>query len=183
MSDRIGCARCRVQTFSAQAIIEAPLNRGEHVLSINPLQAQRAPVADVWTPNQLELLDALAGAYALVAHADGWVTPDERRRMLERMRGLPALAVFGVDDALEAFEALDDQFERNPVAARAAAHAAIRRVRGRHDAACILVAAACAVAAADGGFDAEERDVLLKICSLLALEPAQFGLVVEGGVS
>lgn len=149
-------------------------------MPINPIQSERAPIDDVWTPTQVHLLDALVGACALVAHADGWVTPEERKRMLERMRGLPALEVFGLAEALVCFEALEDRFERNPEAGRAEARKAIRRLRGQEGAAHTVVTSACAVAAADGGYDGEERQVLLRICHLLALDPIQFGLVYRG---
>lgn len=150
-------------------------------MSFSPIHAQRARISDVWTPAQLDQLDALIAACALVAHADGWVTPDERGRMLERMRGLPVLAVFGVDEVLEAFEALDQRFERDPASAQVEAESAIRRLRGRDAAGRDLVQAACAVAVADGGLDAEERDVLLRICDLLALNPIQFDLITAAG--
>ena len=101
--------------------------------------------------------------------------------MLERMRCLPVLTVFGVDDALEAFEALERRFEEDPEAARVEAELVIRRLRGRDDAARRLVNSACAVAVADGGLDAEERDVLLSICGLLALNPIQFDLITAAG--
>ncbi|PTS90449.1 MULTISPECIES: tellurite resistance TerB family protein [unclassified Caulobacter] len=149
-------------------------------MSLSPIHAQRARITDVWTPAQLDQLDALVAACVLVSHADGWVTVEERGRMLERMRGLPVLAVFGIDDALEAFEALDRRFEQDPDSGRFEAESAIRRLRGREAAGRLVVNSACAVAVADGGLDAEERDVLLRICSLLALSPIQFDLIAAG---
>jgi tellurite resistance protein TerB len=150
-------------------------------MSLNPIHATRSRITDAWTPSQLEHLDALVAACALVSHADGWVTAEERSRMLERMRGLAVFAVFGVEDALEAFEALDQRFERDPEAARVEAEAAVRRLRGRDDAARVVVNSACAVAVADGGLDAEERDALLRICKLLGLDPIQFELITARG--
>lgn len=150
-------------------------------MSLNPVHAERSRITDAWTPAQLEHLDALVAACALVSHADGWVTVEERARMLERMRGLAVFAVFGVEDALEAFEALDQRFEQDPDAARFEAEMAIRRLRGRDDAARVVVNAACAVAVADGGFDAEERDALLRICALVGLDPIQFELITVRG--
>jgi tellurite resistance protein TerB len=94
------------------------------------------------------------------------------------MRGLAALAVFGVDDALEA---LERRFEQDPEGAQFEAEMAIRRLRGRDDAARAVVNAACVVATSDGGLDAEERDMLLRICGLLSLSPVQFDLIAERG--
>jgi tellurite resistance protein TerB len=151
-------------------------------MSLNPVHAARSPITDAWTPAQLEHLDALVAACALVSHADGWVTAEERARMLERMRGLAVFAVFGVEDALEAFEALGHRFEQDPEAARFDAEMAVRRMRGRDDAARVIVNTACAVAVADGGFDAEEREALLRLCQILALDPIQFELITPRGV-
>ncbi len=154
-------------------------------MSLNPIHtarhAARVRITGTWTPTQLDQLDALVAACALVAQADGWVTPDERGRMLERLRGLDALAAFGIDDALEILEALDQRFEQDPETARFEAEIAIGRLRGHDDLAKLVVTSACAVATGDGGLDAEERDVLLRICALLSLNPIQFDLITAGG--
>ncbi|WP_309645264.1 tellurite resistance TerB family protein [Phenylobacterium sp.] len=150
-------------------------------MSLNPVHAARSRITDAWTPAQLEHLDALIAACALVSHADGWATTEERARMLERMRGLAVFAIFGVEDALEAFDAHERRFEQDPEAARIEAETTVRRLRGRDDAARVVVNSACAVAVADGGFDAEERDALLRICKLLGLDPIQFELITARG--
>lgn len=136
---------------------------------------------EAWTPGDSLQLDALVGACALVAHADGWVTAEERRRLVARVQGLPAFGVFGVDDAMQAFEALIDRFDKDPEDGEAVAEAAILRLRGRAGPAHLLVAAACSIAAADGGFDAEERAAILRICHLLDLEAEAFDLVAARG--
>lgn len=137
----------------------------------------RAPIEDTWTPGDLVQLEALVSACALVAQSDGWVTPEEHRRVAERMRTLPALNVFGVEDVLEAFEAVVSEFNRDPDLATLAAEASIRKLRDRPDAARQVAAAACAVAAADGGHDEEERNAILRICALLILSPQDLDLI------
>lgn len=54
-------------------------------------------MTESWTPGDRLQLDALVGGCALVAHADGWVTAEERRRLVARVQSLPALGLFGVD--------------------------------------------------------------------------------------
>ena len=120
---------------------------------------------DVWTPRQLEQLDAVVAACALIAHADGEVSTEERGRMLERIRGQAGLIPFGVDDVLEAFEALDARFESRPEEARAEAEMMIRRIKGRAETA-EVAAAALAVSIADGGLEAQEREVILDVLRL-----------------
>ena len=134
-----------------------------------------------WTPGEATEFDALVAACALVAHADGWVTQDERRGTLERLRGLEAVKVFGVAEVQEAFEALISRFERDPEDGVELAEAAIERLRGRSGPSDLLIEAACAVAAADGGFDEEERDTILRLCALLGVKPGDFDLEPEGG--
>ncbi|MFD3262678.1 tellurite resistance TerB family protein [Phenylobacterium ferrooxidans] len=148
-------------------------------------QKHRTPPAisatDVWTPGDEVEMDALIAACALVAQADGWVTPDERQRTVERMRRSPAVAVFGVQEVLLGFESLNERFDRDLEDGVAAAEAAVRRLAGRQGPSRLLVETACAVAEADGGFDAEERDVVLRLCDLLDLEPATFEIVADQG--
>lgn len=145
---------------------------------------RRAPgidPGDVWTPGDADQMDALVAACALVAQADGWVTPDERVRMLERIRCSAAIAVFGSDEVAFAFQGLVERFDRDLDGAEAAAEAAVARLRGRPGPSRLLIETACAIADADGGFDREERDVVLRLCRLLGLDPAEFDLLpVEG---
>lgn len=148
-------------------------------------QKHRVPPAisttEVWTPGDEIEMDALVAACALVAQADGWVTADERQRMIERMRKSPAVAVFGVQEVLQGFETLNERFDRDLDDGVAVAETAIRRLAGRSGPSRLLVETACAVAEADGGFDAEERDVVLRLCDLLDLAPATFEIVADQG--
>ena len=132
---------------------------------------------DAWTPGGLVQFEALVSACALVAQSDGWVTPEETRRVTERMRTLPALDVFGISDLIEAFEARIEDFNRDPEAAAIMSEGTIRRLRDKPDAARLVASAACSVASADGGFDAEERAAILRICALLVLSPQEVDLV------
>jgi len=148
-------------------------------------QKHRAPpaisTAEVWTPGDEIEMDAIIAACALVAQADGWVTADERQRMVERIRKSPAVAVFGVQEVLQGFETLNERFDRDFDDGVAVAETAIRRLARRSGPSRLLVETACAVAEADGGFDAEERDVVLRLCELLDLAPATFEIVADQG--
>lgn len=131
---------------------------------------------EVFSAGDVEQMDAIVAACAMVAQADGWVTPDERRRMIDRMRASPVIAFFGADEITVMFEALNLRFDRDPDDGEATAQVAVRRLRANPRAARALVETACAVAEADGGFDAEERAVILRLCQLLDLDPAGFDL-------
>lgn len=124
---------------------------------------------------------ALAAACALVAQADGCIRAEERQRVVERMRRSPAVAVFGLQEVLLGFEILNERCERDLGDGVAAAETAVRRLAGRSGPSRLLVETACAVAEADGGFDAEERDVVLRLCELLNLAPGTFEIVADQG--
>lgn len=135
--------------------------------------------ADIWSPLDLLEMDAVVAACALVAQADGWVTPEEAKRMAQRMGQSPAIALFGVHEVIAGFEALTARFEDNPDAGRAHAETAVRQLKPHAKSARWLVETACAVAEADGGFDGEERAALLRLCDLLEVDPRAFGLVAS----
>ena len=136
---------------------------------------------DVWTPGDVVQMDAVVAGCAMVAQADGWVTPDERKRMIDRMRNSPTVSFFGVDDVLVLFEALNLRFERDLDDGEATAVVAVRRLRGQTGPSRLLIETACSVAEADGGFDAEERAVILRLCDLLDVDPAPFDLIPGDG--
>jgi tellurite resistance protein TerB len=144
---------------------------------------RRAPIDqdDVWTPGDVIQMDAVVAGCTMVAQADGWVTPDERKRMIDRMRNSPTIAFFGTDDVLVLFEALNLRFERDLNDGEETAEVAIARLRGQPGPSRALIETACAVAEADGGFDAEERAVILRLCRILDVDPAQFDLIPGEG--
>lgn len=149
----------------------------------NSLVRRRAGIDpdDVWTPGDVVQMDAVVAGCAIVAQADGWVTPDERKRMIDRMRNSPTIAFFGVDDVLVLFEALNQRFDRDPEDGEATAEVAVSRLRGQPGPSRALIETACAVAEADGGFDAEERAVILRLCAILDVDPATFDLIPGEG--
>ena len=67
------------------------------------------------------------------------------------------------------------------MAKAAAAEVAVARLRGQPGASRLLIETACSIAEADGGFDAEERAVILRLCKLLGVDPASFDLIPNDG--
>ncbi len=136
---------------------------------------------DGWSPSDTTHFDALIAACAIVAHADGWVTEEERISASARMRGLNATAAFGVERCLVAFDAFINRFDQDADAATELAERAILKVSSQRAPARLVVEAACRVASSDGGFDGAERNAILDICQLLNVDPAPFGLIAPGG--
>ena len=92
------------------------------------LRPHRFPVdpQDVWTYGDVAQMDAVVAACALVAQADGWVTPQERKRMLDKMSQSPSIRFFGLHEVTVGFEALNIRFDRDIEDAEAVAEAAMR---------------------------------------------------------
>jgi len=145
-----------------------------------PVIAAVAATPDSVASDTLQL-DALVSACALIAHADGWVTHEERGDAHDRMRRLDATAVFGTQRAMLAFDGMIARFYRDPDTATRQAHTAIARLYGHEGPSQRLVESACSMAIADGGFDEAERDAILDICDLLDVDPQAYGLVAPGG--
>lgn len=122
------------------------------------------------------LMEGIVAGCALVAYADGWVTEEERVRMLGLIRGFEPIAAFGLDDVATTFESMTARFASDQKAGEQAALEAVAQLKGAGRYPELLVEACCAIAAADGGFDAEERLAAIRICETLGLNPAEFGL-------
>jgi tellurite resistance protein TerB len=138
---------------------------------------------DTWTPGNITQMDAVIAACAMVSHADGWVSPDERTRMLDRMRNSPTIAFFGADDALLMLEALNLGFERDLEEGQVAAEIAIARLRGQPGPSRLLIETACSVARSDGVLAPEERTVIMRLCKVLGVDPASCDLEsADGGM-
>lgn len=96
--------------------------------------------------------------------------------MLGLLRGFQPIAAFGLDDVAATFEAMTERFTSDRKGGEAAAFEAVARVKGAARYPALLVEACCAIAAADGGFDADERRAALRICEVLGLDAAEFGI-------
>ena len=131
-------------------------------------------LADLRAHPDIPHIEALASACAIVAYADGWVTGEERRAMLLKLQGFALGAGLDMAATMRAFETVTDAFDRDSEAAEAQGLRRLGAVAGKD--AGYLVEIACAIADADGGFDAAEREAATRICRALGLAPADFGL-------
>ena len=122
------------------------------------------------------LMEGIVAGCALVAYADGWVTEYERSRMVGLIRGFDPIKAFGLDDVILTFTMITERFSEDYAKGERAALDAVARVRSAGRYPVLLVEACCAIADADGGFDEEERLAVVRICEVLAVDSADFGL-------
>jgi tellurite resistance protein TerB len=122
------------------------------------------------------LLEPIVAACAMVAYADGWVAPEEEKRMAALIGDFRPIEVFGTDEVLRAFNEISRRFEDDHDAGEREALALVAELRTRPRHARVLMQTCCAIATADGALDGEERHAALRLCGALGLDPEEFDL-------
>lgn len=122
------------------------------------------------------LMEAVVAGCALVAYSDGWVSPEETLRMRGLLLRFEPAKALGMEAILLLFEDATRTFAEDHDAGERDALALVSRLVGRRNESRFLIDTCCAIAEADGGFDAEERQTVLKLCALLQIDPASHGI-------
>ena len=123
-----------------------------------------------------DFMEAVVAGCAIVAAADGHVSPDEKRKMIGYMQSSDELKVFKMEDVIASFETAVAKFDFDAQIGRGEALRKISKIKGKGGADRLLVRVCCAIGAADGDFDADERAAVAQICTELGLSPAEFDL-------
>ena len=118
---------------------------------------------------------AMAGS-ALLALADGEVTPDEKRKMVKFIENYEPLSVFKTTEIINSFNDFVSQLEFDNELGEAKALEAIGKMKKNGEAARLILRLVIAIGAADGDFDNYEKAMARKIALELSLEPADFDL-------
>lgn len=121
-------------------------------------------------------LEAVVAGCALVAHADGVVKPEEKQKMMGFLRNSDVLSVFDVQEVIGIFDKYAKQFEFDHQIGQASALQVVAKLKGKEAEARLMVRVCCAIGAADGHFDEQEKTVVRAICNELALNPKDFDL-------
>jgi tellurite resistance protein TerB len=122
-------------------------------------------------------LEGVVAGCALVAYADGVVKPEEKQKMMGFLQTSDVLSVFDVTEVIKAFEKAAKGFEFDAAIGEANALQTVGKLKGKDAEARLMVRVCCAVGAADGDFDEDEKAVVRKICGELGLNPKEFDLV------
>jgi tellurite resistance protein len=128
-------------------------------------------VAEYLEDRDSELLDAVITAAALVARADGWIEPVERRQLLDFLRRNGLLSVTARTEILDAFSCRIRELEERRGAEMAVG--SLGRLAGRPPAR-LVIEAGQEIAAADRHLDPREQHMLRLIRTTLCrpLAPA-----------
>lgn len=122
------------------------------------------------------LMEAVVAGCALVAYSDGWVSPEETLRMRRLILRFEPAQALGIAEMMRLFEEITLRFADDHDGGEQAALALISRLAGRRRESELLIDTCCGIAEADGGFDAEERNAILKLCAMLQINPETHGL-------
>jgi len=139
--------------------------------------ATRARMAEeVGRYKNRDFMEAVVAACAVVAAADGEVTASEKQKMVGYMQNSDELKVFKMEDVIASFNATVAKFDFDASIGRAEAMKKIAKIKGKDGADRLLIRVCCVIGAADGDFDASEKDAVKMMCNELGLAPSEFDL-------
>ena len=121
-------------------------------------------------------LDGVIAGCVLVAYADGVVKPEEKQKMIGFLQSSEVLSVFEIKDVINTFEKFAKSFEFDYAIGEANALQTVGKLKNKESEARLMVRVCCAIGAADGEFDEDEKATVRKICRELGLNPKDFDL-------
>ncbi|MCA1770595.1 MAG: tellurite resistance TerB family protein [Halomonas sp.] len=145
-------------------------------LKENVTKARANLAAEVSKFKNRDFMEAVVSGCALVAAADGTVDASEKQKMAAFLERSEELKHFDIRQVIEVFNKAVGDFEFDHAIGKANALKTVGKVSGKDDQARILVRVVCAIGAADGDFDAEEKAVVREIAQELGLKAEEFDL-------
>ncbi|MEM8740716.1 MAG: tellurite resistance TerB family protein [Pseudomonadota bacterium] len=145
-------------------------------LKENTAKARQALADNVAQYRNRDFMEAVVAGCAIVAAADGSVTSDEKQKMMGFIQTSDELKVFKTDDVIKAFNDIIGKFDFDVTIGRGEALKKIAKIKSKEGAGQLLVRVCCAIGAADGDFDDDEKRAVAEICRELGLNPADFDL-------
>ncbi|QDX95730.1 Tellurite resistance TerB [Brevibacillus laterosporus] len=121
-------------------------------------------------------LEAIAAGCALVAAADGKIESSEKQKMVGYISRNDELKVFKVSEVIDVFNKHTENFEFDHMVGKMEALKVIGAFKNNPEVARVIVSVCCAIGAADGDFDQQEKEVVREICQALNLNSADFQL-------
>lgn len=123
-----------------------------------------------------DFLEAVISGCALVAFSDGSITAEEKRKMVGFIQNSEELKVFQTDEVINFFNQMANKFEFDNQIGQAEALKIVAKLGKDAGAARLMVRVCILVASADGDFSVAEKQMLVKICNELGVNPADFDL-------
>lgn len=124
-----------------------------------------------------DFLNAALGGSALVIMADGKIDSQEKIKMMAFIENHEALSIYETSEVVKTWKDYIDTLEMDSDIGSAKALGALGKIKGKPEQAKLVLRMVCAIGAADGDFDADEKLVAAKIATELGLDPAEFDLI------
>lgn len=141
----------------------------------NVTEAKDSICTEVAKFKSRDLLEAVIAGCTMVAYADGGISTEEKRKMLNYLKLSDQLKVFNKDDIIKTFQKYAEKFEFDNIIGIGEVMQTVQKFRNKPQAQ-LVVRICCAIGAADGNFDELEQTVVRKMCLELGLNPADFDL-------
>jgi tellurite resistance protein TerB len=145
-------------------------------LKQNAEQARSMLTAEASKFKNRAFMEAVVNGCALVAAADGEIDASEKQKMAGFIERAEELKHFEMRQVIEVFQKAASDFEFDHGIGKASALKMIGKIKGSDDQARLLVRVVCAIGAADGDFDAQEKAMVAEIARELGLDPSEFDL-------
>jgi tellurite resistance protein TerB len=123
-----------------------------------------------------DLLDAIVAGCAMVAAADGSIESSEKQKMAGFLGRSQELSVFRMDEVIDRFNHFAGNMEFDVMIGKQESLRVIEKFKSKPEVARLIVGVCCAVGAADGDFDPNEKNIVRDVCNVLGLSPNEFGL-------
>jgi tellurite resistance protein TerB len=123
-----------------------------------------------------DFLNATMAGSALVAMADGVITPEEKQKMIKFIEAHDALSIFTTIDVVNAFQTYVSQLQFDKDIGEAKAFEALKKMESNTAAARLILRMVISIAGSDGEFDDYEKKMAVRIAKELSLDPAEFEL-------
>jgi len=122
-------------------------------------------------------LDGAMGVCAWIAAADGDISSEEKQKTIGFASQSEALKVFDQNLVIERFTYFADKFQFDASIGKGEALKAIEQAVAKDpSSARLLVLVGISIGKSDGDFDADEKKVLVELCSALNLNPSEFDI-------
>jgi tellurite resistance protein TerB len=145
-------------------------------LKQNAEQARSKLTAEASKFKNRAFMEAVVNGCALVAAADGEIDASEKQKMAGFIERADELKHFEMRQVIEVFQKAAADFEFDHGIGKASALKVIGKIKGSEDQSRLLVRVICAIGAADGDFDVQEKAMVAEVARELGLDPAEFDL-------
>lgn len=123
-----------------------------------------------------DFAEASMAMCALISAADGSIDPSERQKTAALIVSNDVLSIFPPDDLRQTYGRYCDKLERDFDFGKVEVISVIGKLKSKPEQARAVISIGLIIGAADGNFDAHERQAVKEACFAVGISPAEFDL-------